>query len=52
MVSETSYLTGLTIADGASMTAPIGHPLSMTVDGADTPIAAGSYSGAIVLTVN
>jgi hypothetical protein len=51
-VDETSYLTGLTIADGAAVTAPAGKTLTMKVDGVETPIAAGSYAGKIELAVN
>jgi hypothetical protein len=52
IVDTTSYLTGLTVASGATVTAPSGYTVSMTVDGAPTTIAAGTYSGDIVLTVN
>ena len=51
-VTGTSYLTKLTIAAGAAIAAPMGHTVTMTVDGVGTPIAAGTYTGAIVLTVN
>ena len=51
VVDKTSYLTGLTIADGASVTAPNGNSIAMTVDGAATPIKAGAYKGKIVITV-
>lgn len=51
-VDKTSYLTGLTIAEGAIITAPGCHTLVMTVDGIETPIAAGSYAGNIVLLVS
>ncbi len=50
-VTGTSYITGLTIADGASVAAPEGKKLTMTVDGAETPVAPGTYKGKIVLTV-
>jgi hypothetical protein len=50
-VGKTSYLTGLKIADGAVVGAPIGSRVAMTVDGAATPLQAGNYTGAIVLTV-
>lgn len=43
-VTGTSHLTKLVIADGASVNAR-----SMTVDGAETPILPGSYTGKIVL---
>jgi hypothetical protein len=52
VVDETSYLTGLDIADGATITAPEGCSVSMTVDGVSKPIGAGSYKGEIALTVS
>jgi hypothetical protein len=54
IVTGTSYLTKLVIEEGASVIAPSGHTLSMTVDdgGPITKITAGSYTGNIVLTVN
>jgi hypothetical protein len=51
VVDKTSYLTGLTIARGASVAAPQGYKLSMTVDGVDKPISYGTYKGKIVLKV-
>jgi hypothetical protein len=51
VVDETSYLSGLTIAEGAGITAPDGYNLKMTVGGATKPIKAGEYKGKIVLTV-
>jgi hypothetical protein len=51
VVDETSYLTGLTIAEGATVSAPEGGTLTMTVNGVQKPIKAGTYSGKIVLTV-
>jgi hypothetical protein len=50
-VTKDCYLSGLTLAEGASIAAPAGKTLTMTVDGVVTPIAAGSYAGKIVLTV-
>ncbi|MBP2656511.1 MAG: hypothetical protein H6Q73_4080 [Firmicutes bacterium] len=51
-VSSTSYLTSLTIDSDSTITAPDGYSVSMTVDGIDTSIVAGTtYTGAIVLTV-
>ena len=50
-VTGTSYITALNLADGAVLTAPEGKSLSMTVDGVATAIAAGRYTGKIVLTV-
>ena len=43
-VAGKSYLTSLTIAPDAQVVAS-----KMTVDGVETPIAAGSYAGAIVI---
>jgi len=51
VVDETSYITGLTISDGAAITAPKGYRLTMTVDGVITAIKAGDYKGKITLTV-
>lgn len=51
VVAETSYLSSLTIDEGAVITAPACHSLVMTVDGIDTAIEAGNYQGAIVLFV-
>jgi hypothetical protein len=51
VVDETCYLTGLTLADGAIVTAPEGASVTMTVDGKVTPIGPGTYSGQIVLAV-
>jgi len=51
-VTGTSYLTSLTVDIGATVTAPTGSTLVMTVDGTVTNITAGnSYYGAIVLSV-
>ena len=50
-VTGTSYVTGLVLAAGASVKAPRGKSLTMTVDGAETAVEAGrTYAGAIVLT--
>jgi hypothetical protein len=51
VVDETCYLTGLALAEGAAVTAPEGAGVTMTVDGKETPIGPGTYSGQIVLTV-
>ncbi|MBN1625291.1 MAG: hypothetical protein JW944_02100, partial [Deltaproteobacteria bacterium] len=51
IVDETSYLTGLTMADGAVIAAPEGSSVTMTVDGVNKPIKAGEYIGKIVLTI-
>ncbi|MFT3904722.1 MAG: hypothetical protein QM718_00235 [Steroidobacteraceae bacterium] len=50
-VTGTSYLTRLVVADGAAITAPAGKSVTLSVDGQSRPIAAGTYSGAIVLEV-
>ena len=50
-VTGTSYITALALAEGAVITAPAGKTVTMTVDGTETAIAAGSYTGRIVLTV-
>jgi hypothetical protein len=52
VVDKTSYLTGLTVADGAVVTAPTGKTVIMKVDGVSKSIAAGTYTGKIVLTVS
>jgi hypothetical protein len=51
-VAGKSYLTSLTIAEGAIIKAPEGKSLTMTVDGVKTEIAPGTYTGKIVMTVN
>jgi hypothetical protein len=50
-VTGTSYLTKLVIADGATVKSPEGKTVTMTVNGVATPIKAGAFIGAIVLTV-
>ena len=50
-VTGTSYVSSLTLAQGASIQAPAGKTVTMTVNGTATPIAAGTYTGAVVLTV-
>jgi hypothetical protein len=51
-VTKTSYLTSLTIGEGARISAPKGSQLALSVDGHDTMLHAGTYTGALVLTVN
>jgi hypothetical protein len=51
VVDKTCYLTGLTVAQGAEVTAPKGSMLTMTINGVAKPIGAGSYKGKIVLKV-
>lgn len=50
-VTGTSYITALHIAPGAVVAAAEGKTLTMTVDGAETPVAPGSYTGKIVLSI-
>lgn len=50
-VTETCWLSGLTIAEGAVVEAPAGKKLTMTVDGKETAIVPGKYAGKIVMTV-
>ncbi len=49
VVTDTCFITGLTLAPGAILKATAGSQLRMTVDGVETPIAPGSYKGKIVL---
>ncbi len=51
VVAKTSYITNLTLADGASITGLEGAKVTMTVDGKKTAIKAGTYEGKIVLSV-
>ncbi len=51
IVDKTSYLTGLVLDEGAAVTALSGYRVIMTVDGKETIIKAGTYAGAIVLSV-
>ena len=62
-ITETTKLSSLTLADGASIKAPEGYSVTMTVDGVETGqvlenwtgkdyiFAPGAYKGDIVLTV-
>lgn len=50
-VTGTSYLTRLELAADAALKAPDGKTLTMTVDGTETPVAPGTYTGKIVLSV-
>jgi hypothetical protein len=49
-VAEKISLNALTIKDGATVKAPDGYLLTMTVGGIETPIKPGIYAGDIVLT--
>jgi hypothetical protein len=63
VVEETTRLSKLTLAEGATITAPEGYSLTLTVNGVetgsvlvdtyavDTEIAPGTYRGCVVLTV-
>jgi len=51
IVDKTSFLNELTIAKGASVAAPQGSKVTMTVDGVEKPVSAGTYKGKIVLRV-
>ena len=50
-VTHDSYLSSLTIGTDASVQAEDGHDLVMTVNGAETPLAPGTYEGEIVIMV-
>lgn len=50
-VTGTSYLTSLSIEQGAVIKATEEKNLAMTVDGVETAIAPGSYTGKIVLKI-
>ncbi|MFT3906233.1 MAG: hypothetical protein QM718_08020 [Steroidobacteraceae bacterium] len=52
VVTGTSTLRALQIAPGARLQAAPGRKLTLTVDGAARPIAAGSYSGDVHLVVS
>jgi hypothetical protein len=51
-VTGTSYLTSLTVANGAGIKAPEGKTLTMTVDGVKKTIVPGTYRGKIVISVS
>lgn len=51
VVTGTSYITSLTLAEGAKVVAPAGKALKLTVDGKDTTLSAGTVTGKLVLTV-
>jgi hypothetical protein len=50
-IDKTSYLSKLTIAPGATVTAKPGSTATLKVNGATKPIAAGTYTGKVVLEV-
>jgi hypothetical protein len=49
-VSKVSYITSLTLAPGAQITAAKGYRLEVTVDGVATSLKPGHYHGQITLT--
>lgn len=49
MPTGTCYLTGLYIGGNARVLGWMGRPLTMTVDGVETPIVPGQYTGDIVI---
>ena len=51
VVTGTSHITGLTLAEGAKVAAPAGKKLTVTVDGQSVDLKPGTYAGKIVLTV-
>ncbi len=51
VVDQTTELSELTIAEGASIKAPEGKYVVMTVNGRGTTIAPGTYTGNVVLSV-
>ena len=48
-VTNDSYLGSLNIEEGATIKAPEGYNLEMTVDGVKTEIAPGTYTGKVIL---
>ena len=50
-VTDTCYISSLTLAEGARLLAPQGKTLAMLVDGIRTEIKPGSYIGRIELRV-
>ena len=50
-VTGECWLTALDLAVGARLEAPAGKTLTMRVDGAETPVASGRYTGVIHLSV-
>lgn len=50
-VTEPCYLMSLSLEEGSSITALPGYLVTMTVDGVETPLTAGEYTGEILLDV-
>jgi len=51
VVDKTAHLSSFSIADGATVKAPDGKSLTMTVDGIGRPLKPGVYKGDIIITV-
>lgn len=51
VVTGISYLTSLTIVEGAQIIAPMGQTLTMTIDGKAIPVVPGHYTGEITLNI-
>ena len=51
MVPVSGSCREYTIAEGATLIAPEGKRLTITVDGAETPPVPGTYRGQVVITV-
>ena len=51
VVAKSVTLSSLTIPEGGTISAPDGKSVSLTVDGVDQPIRAGTYQGSVVLSV-
>lgn len=49
VVDKTSYINGLVIANGATLIAPEGGTLKMSVNNVNKPISAGVYAGKIII---
>lgn len=52
VVAQTVRVEDLTLSDGRLPVAPEGKSLTLTVNGTETPLAAGDWTGDIVLTVS
>ncbi|WP_157971433.1 hypothetical protein [Dyella sp. C9] len=50
-IAQTTTLARLTLGDKAALVAPVGHSLSLTVDGVGMPMLPGTYRGHVVLSV-
>lgn len=51
IVTEPCYLMALSLEEGSEICALPGYLVTMTVDGVETPLAAGEYTGEIMLDV-